>query len=203
LVLSGGVLTGSGTVMAPVFNNSGGWIAPGGYIDPSSQTPTSPDLYGLLTIDGDLQMGGSARINFDLGISNNRGGVAGADFDLLKVTGNAQLNGALVLVADPDSFNAFVGEEFRPVITYATRSGAFSSVSSFPAGYQFSRTLLTQGLGLKVTAVPLRSTDFISDDELEGLRDAFRKNISRIKLERQRRKEKEEEEKRRRAMMCS
>lgn len=203
-LLSGGVLTGNGTVTAPVFNNAGGWIAPGGYIDPVSQAPTSPDLYGLLTIDGDLQMGGSARINFDLGISNERGGIAGTDFDLLKVTGNAQLDGTLVLVADPSSFNAFIGEGFRPVITYATRSGAFSSVGSFPVGYEFSREVLTQGLGLKVTAVPLRTTDFISDDELEGLRDAFRENISRIKLERQRRrKEDEEEEKRRRAMMCS
>lgn len=203
-LLAGGILTGTGTVTAPVFNHSGGWIAPGGYIDPVSQTPTSTDLYGSLKINGDLQMGGSARINFDLGISNERGGVAGTDFDLLEVTGNAQLDGTLVLVAAPDSFNAFVGEGFRPVITYATRSGAFSSVSSFPVGYEFSREVLTQALGLKVTAVPLRSTDFISDDELEGLRDAFKENISRIKLERQRRrKEDEEEEKRRRAMMCS
>lgn len=203
-LLAGGILTGTGTVTVPVLNNSGGWIAPGGYIDPVSQMPTSTDLYGSLKIDGDLQMGGSARINFDLGMSNERGGVAGTDFDLLEVTGNAQLDGTLVLVADPGSFNAFIGEGFRPVITYATRSGAFSSVSSFPVGYEFSREVLTQALGLKVTAVPLRSTDFISDDELEGLRDAFKENISRIKLERQRRrKEDEEEEKRRRAMMCS
>jgi hypothetical protein len=203
LELSGGVLTGTGTVRAPTLNHSGGWIAPGSFINPGAVSNDAPVLYGMLTVDGDLQMGGDAGIALDLGLSLERGGVPGAGFDFLDITGNAGLNGTLVLFVDRSRFNSTIGETF-PVIRYSSHSGTFLSGNAFPLGYGFSPVILPQGLGLRVTAIPGRDTALISDDELERLRDEFRENIARLKLERERRrKQDEEEEKRRRALMCS
>lgn len=199
LLLTDGVLTGTGTVKAPLFNHSGGMIAPGNHDD---GPPNYTAQYGTLIIDGDWQMGSNAGVILDLAVSSELGGVAGTDFDLLNVTGNAQLNGMLMLAVDVNRFNAVVGDTF-PVIRYASQSGAFSAGDIMPLGYAFSSTVMPQGLGVTLTAVPLRDTALIPDDELERLKDEFRENISRIKQERQRRRQEEEEEKRRRAMMCS
>jgi hypothetical protein len=204
LLLAGGALTGTGTVRALTLNHSGGWIAPGSFVDPDADNVNASAQYGVLTIDGDLQMSGGAGIALDLGVSNERGGIAGADFDLLDITGNAGLAGRLVLFVDANRFNLAIGETFRPVMRYGSRSGEFSAANVFPVGYGVSPTILPQGLGLRVTAIPFSSTRFIPDDELERLRDELRENIARLKLERERRrKEDEEEEKRRRALMCS
>jgi hypothetical protein len=102
----GGTLTGAGAVTGNVVNN--GTVAPG----------ASP---GTLVINGDYTQGAAGILAIELG-----GTTQGVNYDLLQVTGTANLGGTLnVSLAGP-----FVpaGGSTYDVITYASRTGDFTGL---------------------------------------------------------------------------
>ncbi|GMU20384.1 MAG: hypothetical protein AMXMBFR13_04810 [Phycisphaerae bacterium] len=116
----GGTLGGSGTVADVVV--SGGRIAPGASA-------------GMLTVDAvTFESGSTLAIELDGG-----GGVAGADFDQLRVNGAATIHpGATLVVSYLDAFSASPGDSFV-VLTATTLTGSFDTLH-FPAGQTWSIT---------------------------------------------------------------
>ncbi|MGE0874561.1 MAG: filamentous hemagglutinin N-terminal domain-containing protein [Burkholderiales bacterium] len=114
-VLSGGTLSGTGTVDANVAN--AGTVAVGASA-------------GTLTVDGDYTQAAAGVLNMELG-----GTAQGTSYDLLKITGNASLGGTLKLGLI-DGFTGAAGNVFD-LLTYASRSGDFSTFT-LPSGYTFS-----------------------------------------------------------------
>ncbi|MFO0943020.1 MAG: hypothetical protein U0930_19965 [Pirellulales bacterium] len=106
MTLSGGALTGTGTVTTNL-TNSGGTVGPG----------ASP---GKITINGNYTQGAAGTLSIDVGGTN----AATPDFDQLTVTGTANLDGTLNVSAIND-FLPSKGETFR-FMTFASRTGDFS-----------------------------------------------------------------------------
>jgi hypothetical protein len=131
MALNGGVLHGMGTVF-------GDLLAQGGALQPGAPV-------GTLTIDGDLTVGSTSTAFFELA-----GTVQSTSYDLLAVSGNATLGGALDVVF-VDGFAGAVGDTFD-VMTYAAVSGDFAT-DSFPDGYTFDRTPLANSYRLEILGV--------------------------------------------------
>ncbi|MBI1396847.1 MAG: PEP-CTERM sorting domain-containing protein [Betaproteobacteria bacterium] len=130
-----GTMKGNGTLVAPA-----GGLVNAGVLSPGN----SP---GHLTISGDLVMDGTGSLNIELnGLS---------DFDLLTVTGTADLAGEL-RVSRLAGYTPAVGDSFA-FLTFADRAGTrFDSVSfdGFGVGVQFDVAYGSQDVTLTVAAVP-------------------------------------------------
>ena len=132
LTLSGGTLTGSGTIgpnsgTISVINN-GGTVNPG----------NSP---GTLTLQGNYTQGASGSLFIDLG---------SAASDLFNVSGSAVLDGTL----DINLFGGFlpsVGQNFT-FLNYGSHTGFFSNIVSLNPGYGYSVAYNGSNAVLSVTA---------------------------------------------------
>ena len=99
ITLNGGTLIGSGIIMGSVTNYNG-VVAPG-------------QPLGALTIVGNYSQYPAGTLRIDLG-----GTTAGVNYDVLNVTGQAILNGTLI-VSQTNGFLAMAGDSFR-VANYTT-----------------------------------------------------------------------------------
>ncbi len=108
--MSGGALTGSGTVSATV--NMGGTVIPG-----------SATTAGQLTVNGGFNMSASAKLAIGLG-----GATPATGFDVVQVYGTMILDGALEL-AVLNGFTPAGGDNFA-IAQATTLSGAFANVAS-------------------------------------------------------------------------
>src|SRR5205085_4789670 len=108
MIIQGGTLRGAGTITGTVNNNS--TVSPG-----SSGA-------GVLNITGQYIQQSGATLNIEIG-----GTSAGTQYDQLQVGGAATLDGTLNLTKI-NGFTPAVGQAFQ-VLTYGSRSGAFSSVT--------------------------------------------------------------------------
>jgi hypothetical protein len=118
MTINGGTLGGVGSIAGNV-NNNGGILSVG----------ASP---GTLTIAGNFIQGPGGVLNIELG-----GTTQGVNYDLLQVTGTANLNGTMNVTL----FGGFVpaaGNLFD-VITYASRTGDFATVNP-PTGASLTAT---------------------------------------------------------------
>jgi hypothetical protein len=82
---------------------------------------------GVLTVNGALRLGAAGEVNIDIG-----GATVGTGYDQLRVLGTATLSGTLN-VSVINSYVPNIGENY-PVITYNTRSGAFSAYNGLVLG---------------------------------------------------------------------
>lgn len=146
----GGTLGGSGTVADVVV--SGGRIAPGASA-------------GMLTVDAvTFESGSTLAIELDGG-----GGVAGADFDQLRVNGAATIHpGATLVVSYLDAFSASPGDSFV-VLTATTLTGSFDTLH-FPAGQTWSITYNSSPGTITIGPCPDVDSDGVcnSDDLCPG-----------------------------------
>ncbi|HUY34489.1 MAG TPA: carboxypeptidase regulatory-like domain-containing protein, partial [Pirellulales bacterium] len=103
---------------------------------------------GQLTVGGNETQTASAAINEQIG-----GAPASGFFGVLAVTGTVTLAGAFNL-AIVNGFSPAVGQDF-PVITFASASGTFSTVSGLTgSGSAFGQTLHSTSLDLVVLPTP-------------------------------------------------
>jgi hypothetical protein len=107
LTLTGGTLSGKGTIQANVTNTAAS-VAPG----------ASP---GTLTISGTYTQQKKGKLTIEINGAN------AGQFDVLAISGAASLNGTLVL-KPANSFKGTLGQTF-PVLTAGSVSGTFSKVS--------------------------------------------------------------------------
>ena len=129
-VNAGGLLYGGGTINGNVINN--GTVAPG----------NSP---GTLTINGNYTQGAGGTLAAELG-----GTTAGANYDVLNVSGAATLNGTLSLAL----FGGYTGSvgDLYTLINAGRVSGVFSNIA-VPAGYGFSETYLSAQVDVRLVTV--------------------------------------------------
>jgi hypothetical protein len=101
---------------------------------------------GTLTINGDYTQGAAGVLNIELG-----GTTQGVNYDLLQVTGTANLGGTL----NVSLFGGFTGTagDLFDVITYGSRTGNFATVN-FPAGYAMTATPNVTFYQLLMDALP-------------------------------------------------
>ncbi|MFC1820860.1 leucine-rich repeat domain-containing protein, partial [Thermodesulfobacteriota bacterium] len=129
---TGGTISGMGTIRTPASGLiNEGTIFPG----------VSP---GILTIDGDFTQDATGILNIEIGGIN-----PGTDYDQLVITGTATLAGTLNVTLIP-SFVPTSGT--FDIITYASKTGAFSSIilpSATTWGVDAGATsfVLTAGVG--------------------------------------------------------
>jgi hypothetical protein len=107
--IQGGTLSGSGTVTAAVVLS--GQVNPGGV-----------DSSGVLTIVGNYTQEASGVLTIELG-----GLTPGTQFDQLKVSGSATLNGTLD-VSTIGGFTPGSGDSFQ-VLTYGSHTGEFETIN--------------------------------------------------------------------------
>lgn len=134
LTLTTGTLGGTGAVTGNVIHNG------------TLNVGSSP---GTLSIAGDLTLGAGSTLNIELG-----GTTQGVNYDLLQVTGTANLNGTMN-VALFGGFTGAAGDLFD-VITFASRTGDFATVN-FPSGYSMSATPNAGFYQLLINALPAGS----------------------------------------------
>ena len=113
--VNSGVASGSGTVKGSVVNASN--------VSPGNST-------GVLTVDGDYTQNASATLAIEL---TGGGGMAGADYDRLLVSGSADLSGTLDLQVD-GSYTPNIGDSMPGIVTSANRSGVFATVNNVDLG---------------------------------------------------------------------
>jgi hypothetical protein len=128
---SGGVITGSGTIAGAVSNS--GSVSPG----------SSP---GTLTISGNYTQTASGTLNVE---------IASGSYDQLAIGGTAVLDGTLA-VSFSGGYTPANGTAFPNVLTYASRSGTFSSTTS-PSGYTFVPSLGATGMTITAQTVNIVS----------------------------------------------
>jgi filamentous hemagglutinin family protein len=139
-----GLLKGIGTITGNVSNT--GTVAPG----------ASP---GSINIVGNYTQSPTGTLQIELG-----GTTPGSSFDQLTVSGNAALNGALV-VTQFGSFVATPADTFSIITTGGTVSGAFSSVvvpavfTGLGAGYQSQLVQLSGAIGPVTAASSIVAVD--------------------------------------------
>ncbi|CAG0952200.1 hypothetical protein PHYC_00259 [Phycisphaerales bacterium] len=110
VAVTGGTLSGSGTVTSPVLANTGGVVAPG----------SSP---GILTVQGNYSQSDPGELAIEIG-----GNAPGADYDELVVTGTVSLGGALRVQLIND-FLPTTGATFD-ILSHAGGTGAFSTIDA-------------------------------------------------------------------------
>jgi filamentous hemagglutinin family protein len=132
VALDGGTFGGTGTLTGNLVNNGGALVV-----------GASP---GTLTINGDYTQGAAGVLNIELG-----GTTQGVNYDLLQVTGTANLGGTL----NVSLFGGFTGTagDLFDVITYGSRTGNFATVN-FPAGYAMTATPNVTFYQLLMDALP-------------------------------------------------
>jgi hypothetical protein len=110
--LAGGTLTGEGIIT--------GTVSSGGEVSPGLQA-------GILTVNGAFRMVGVGEVNIEVG-----GPTAGSGYDQLRVLGTATFSGTLN-VAVINGYVPNIGDNY-PVITYNSRTGAFSAYTGLVLG---------------------------------------------------------------------
>ena len=142
LDLPGGTLAGGGTVDAAAVNNTSGVVSPG-------------NSAGTLTIDGDYNQSSGAALQIELG-----GLDSGVDSDLLVVTGNASLGGALVL----QSTNGFIPDpgDSITILTADSISGEFVRILPAQEFCNLGFTITYTATTVEVTVFDAVSTDEFS-----------------------------------------
>jgi autotransporter-associated beta strand protein len=114
IVDGGATLGGNGTIRlyggALLTNN--GTIAPG-------------DSTGQLTVDGNLQLGSSSNLSFQIG-----GTAAGVGYDVLEINGHALTLHGMLTVSLINGFTPQQSDTFTIVRTQAPLAGSFTNVNS-------------------------------------------------------------------------
>jgi hypothetical protein len=143
-VRTNGMLAGYGTMEGNVFNFSG-VVAPGAPV-------------GELEVDGDYSQSSRGTLMMEIG-----GPLPGVQFDLLSITGAADVAGTLEVDLVND-YAPVVGNSFT-IMTYDAISGAFDSLSMplLPNNYGWQLDYGETGLMLTVTAAELAG-----DADLDG-----------------------------------
>lgn len=131
LVLNTGQLSGVGTITGNLTHNG------------TFNVGSSP---GTMSVAGNLTLGAGSTLNIELG-----GTTQGINYDLLQVTGSANLNGTMN-VSLFGGFTGAAGNVFD-VMTYASRTGDFATVN-FPAGYTMTATPNVAFYQLAISALP-------------------------------------------------
>ncbi len=151
LIVDGGTLSGSGTIIGDVDNNAG-VVGPG----------SSP---GTLTIDGDFSQGAAGELLIE---------IAGlGDFDVLSITGSALLGGELA-VDLIGGYVPLVGESFD-VLLASDINGIFANGQFVDAGLAVFEIVYLDGAGgdivrlTTVSAVPLPAGAWLLLSALGGL----------------------------------
>lgn len=134
--LSGGLLTGTGTITGATSN-------PGGTIAPGSST-------GTLTVTSNFSQGAGGTLEIELG-----GLTPGTKHDRVVVGGSATLGGTLRLIPY-DGFAPQVGQQFT-IMTRASGSGAFSQVVGVGGG-QYNVTYNPTSVVVTVVTAPCGGT---------------------------------------------
>ncbi len=142
-----GSIIGNGTILSPTFTNNGS-VGPG-------------DSPGTLTIAGNFVQGPSGTLVVELG-----GSAAGVDYDVLTVTGNATLDGALAIFTTPGQMIER-GSDFD-FMTYASRTGDFATFA-IPPGQTFQ--LEPGPTSYRVSSIP--PADVLANVNRVGQRDAI------------------------------
>jgi hypothetical protein len=135
---NGAALTNNGTIMGT------GTLALGGatlFNDGTLSPGASP---GTMVIDGDYVQGPAGRLLIELG-----GHDQGVTYDLLRITGDAALDGTLDVVT-VNGFNPEPGDRFA-FMTYAARNGDFSTLN-VPPGDNFQSTAGSSAYGIDTLA---------------------------------------------------
>ena len=206
--LLGGVMAGVGTVRTPLLNNVGGKIAPGSDLGP---LPLIAPKIGSLIIDGNLAMGNNAVISLDLAGSNNNGGIPGVDYDFLRVTRNALLNGGLEMVVNVPLYRGAVNDVYTP-FAFNSFSGNFNKIVGMPVAYTFAPEITSSGGRMVMTSTPFGGdfTDYIVEDEIAFLNRHLEERLEEMDDMRKRKeitevkqKKEEEKNKNRRALFCT
>jgi hypothetical protein len=122
VTVNGGLFEGSGIVTGNLISNSGTTVKPG-------------DSPGVLTINGNYTEAAGATLQIDIG-----GLLAGSQYGVLNLLGDATFNGILKLV-DVNGFWFPGGESDFFIADYANRSGQFTSIDmsamNLPSDYRF------------------------------------------------------------------
>ncbi|HJT36519.1 MAG TPA: hypothetical protein VJ783_31135, partial [Pirellulales bacterium] len=142
LSIAGGKLSGRGTVTGDV-DNSGGTLSPG----------FSP---GTINITGNYTQGPGGTLAVEIG-----GLTPGTGFDVLNISGTANLDGTLA-ISLINNFLPAVGDAFQ-IITYAAKNGQFSQYTGLDSGnnrllspnYFPTNLTLVAGTELTATGTPI------------------------------------------------
>ena len=142
--LNGGILQGAGTVTVAGTLTSSGAVSPG-------------LSAGTLNLQGNFTQAAGGSLNIELGGRSN------GQFDEVKITGNASLNGALNVTVLP-SFQPAPGDQFL-ILSCANRTGVFS-VTNVPPGLMVSYTddgvllIATNAFGPTLVSPEVEGTNF-------------------------------------------
>jgi hypothetical protein len=159
--VNGGMLKGKGKAKAepdpgpvPPFSINVG-------LGESLATLAPGDSPGALTLEGDLQLGHMAVLEVELA-----GLTQGVNYDLLSITGTADLGGALKVLL-LDGFSPQLGAAFD-VLDWSAVTGTFDSISLPPlaSGLAWNTSQLYTDGSLSVVASP--PGDFDSNGRVDG-----------------------------------
>ena len=166
IVLSGGSLLGTGTIVGNVVNGSGGFV---GTVSPGS----SP---GILNIDGDYTQSVDGALIMELA-----GLTPGSGYDVLAITGTANLAGTLELIIE-EGFVAEFGDSFD-LLTADSIVGTFDTLL-LPelAGSLYWQTqtidLLNGSVAYQASVVPIPPAATLFGSALAVLGWARRRSVS-------------------------
>jgi hypothetical protein len=135
VTINGGTLSGFGSIGSDTVSTD---VTNGGTVSPGS----SP---GLLTINGSYTQSAAGTLAIELG-----GTTVGTQFDQLKVTGAATLNGTLALRL-VNGLTPRAGDSF-PVLTFASETGDFAVKSGLDLGGGLSLVPALSASNLTLTA---------------------------------------------------
>jgi hypothetical protein len=134
----GGVLSGSGTIVAATVSNSA-------TVSPGTPTMSGAPAAGKLTITGNFTQTASGTLRAELG------GTGGGQFDVLAVSGSATLAGLLDVYLI-GSFHPAIGNVFS-VVTYASHTGTFTSTDGLSISSTVALSAASTGTRETLTAV--------------------------------------------------
>ncbi len=149
-----GIIQGYGTldVRFTSFANTGN-VNPG----------TSP---GILTVMGDFPQTATGNLNIEIG-----GHAAGVDYDQLKITGHATLNGALNIQLI-NGFRPSGGDSFE-IIRYNSHAGSFDHIVGLNIGGGFLFQPIFSATNIVLTTIDTRpriifqSAELLSSGQIE------------------------------------
>lgn len=135
-IRANGILSGAGTIAGDVAN-LGGTVSPG-------------DSPGVLNVDGDFAQDSLGLLMLEIG-----GPSAGANYDVLNVSGDVQLGGVVALIF-LDGYTPAMGMQFDLLHFGGSFDATQASfyVSGAPAGLQYSAFARDGVFGLEIAAVP-------------------------------------------------
>ena len=165
---NGGTLSGTGNVVAPVFVNAGGTLAPG-------------DAIGALNVTGNVLMRAGSRLALDIDGRNYAaaGGAGSYDRLVINAGGTFTASGAIAPnlrgIAAPanNTFTPILGDRFT-VVTASAINGAFTSVTQpttgLSANTRFDVLYNTNNVQLVLTPASLATLGLASAWRLNAVR---------------------------------